>query len=76
MITRAPSAAKACAVTRPIPLLPPVTSTVFPSKRFMMFSYEHAFGVKGIVVSTTWNDVRTGWPSRSKKLDEFAGAGF
>jgi hypothetical protein len=42
----------------------------------MMFSYEHAFDVKGIVVARTSIDVRTSWPSCSKKLDEFAGAKF
>ncbi|KWA57720.1 hypothetical protein WT42_07565 [Burkholderia stagnalis] len=38
MITRAPSDANACAAARPMPLVPPVTSTVLPVKRSMMFS--------------------------------------
>ena len=36
--TRAPSVAKRVAMPRPMPLLPPVTTTVWPSKRFMASS--------------------------------------
>ncbi|MNT32876.1 hypothetical protein D3C72_1687780 [compost metagenome] len=39
MMTRAPSAAKAAAAARPMPLVPPVTRTVFCSKRFMMVPF-------------------------------------
>jgi hypothetical protein len=40
MTTRAPSAANACAVASPMPVVPPVTKTVFPSKRFMTISID------------------------------------
>src|SRR3954470_3458614 len=43
--TRAPSALKACAAARPIPVVPPSTTTLFSANRMS----EHAVGVGGLL---------------------------